>query len=112
MIKLDCASQWCAVDTAEITVVGNRNPEVVNRPLVAIGEQAIHKTSGLDEGFLYVTFDIIKERVIEVKEFGACAAGSGQRAAGSRQRAAPRLRAGQAGRKINSNKSKYVKFPY
>jgi hypothetical protein len=26
--------------------------------------------SGLDEGFLYVTFDIIRERVIEVKEFG------------------------------------------
>ena len=39
MIKLDCASQWRAVDTAEIAVVGNRNPEVVNRPLVAIGEQ-------------------------------------------------------------------------
>ena len=32
--------------------------------------------SGLDEGFLYVTFDIIRERVIEVKEFGACAVGS------------------------------------
>jgi hypothetical protein len=28
--------------------------------------------SGLDEGFRYVTFDIIRERVIEVKEFGAC----------------------------------------
>jgi len=28
--------------------------------------------SGLGEGFLYVTFDIIRERVIEVKEFGAC----------------------------------------
>ena len=39
MIKLDCASQWRAVDTEEIAVVGNRNPEVVNRPLVAIGEQ-------------------------------------------------------------------------
>jgi hypothetical protein len=32
--------------------------------------------SGLDEGFRYVTFDIIRERVIEVKEFGACAVGS------------------------------------
>jgi hypothetical protein len=39
MIKFRCASQWRAVDTAEITVVGNGNPEVVNRPLVAIGEQ-------------------------------------------------------------------------
>jgi hypothetical protein len=26
--------------------------------------------SGLDEGLLYVTFDIIRELVIEVKEFG------------------------------------------
>jgi hypothetical protein len=26
--------------------------------------------SGFDEGFLYVTFDIIREGVIEVKEFG------------------------------------------
>ena len=32
--------------------------------------------SGLDEGLRYVTFDIIRERVIEVKEFGACAGGS------------------------------------
>ena len=29
--------------------------------------------SGFDEGFLYVTFDIIEEGVIEVKKFGACA---------------------------------------
>jgi hypothetical protein len=29
--------------------------------------------SGQDEGFLYVTFDIIEEGVIEVKIFGACA---------------------------------------
>jgi len=29
--------------------------------------------SGLDERFLYVTFDIIKERIIEVKEFGKLA---------------------------------------
>ena len=34
---------------------------------------AIHDTSGLDEGFLYVTFDIIKEQVGEVKEFGTSA---------------------------------------
>ena len=32
----------------------------------------------LGEGFLYVTFDIIEERVIEVKKFGACAGGSKQ----------------------------------
>jgi hypothetical protein len=32
--------------------------------------------SGLDEGLLYVTFDIIREPVIEVKEFGACEAGN------------------------------------
>jgi hypothetical protein len=57
--------------------------------------------SGLDEGFLYVTFDIIRERVIEVKEFGACAVGSRQQAGGRGQRAA----------RSTAIKSKYVKFP-
>ena len=33
--------------------------------------QEIHRALG--ERFLYVTFDIIEERVIEVKKFGACA---------------------------------------
>ena len=34
----------------------------------------IHRDLG--EAFLYVTFDIIEERFIEVKIFGACARGS------------------------------------
>ena len=37
------------------------------------------------EGFFYVTFDIIRERVHEVKEFGACERDSGQQAAGRGQ---------------------------
>ena len=36
----------------------------------------LKKSTGLDEGLPCVTFDIIRERVIEVKEFGACAVGS------------------------------------
>jgi hypothetical protein len=53
--------------------------------------------SGLDEGLLYVTFDIIREPVIEVKEFGA---------------GARRMRSGQqaAGSKINSNKDQICKI--
>ena len=43
--------------------------------------------TGFDEGFLYVTFDIIQEGVIEVKKFGACARDSRQQAAGSGQQA-------------------------
>jgi len=41
--------------------------------------------SGFDEGFLYVTFDIIEEGVIEVKKFGTCAGDSRQQAAGRGQ---------------------------
>ncbi|MEE9121872.1 MAG: hypothetical protein V3U56_11345 [Syntrophobacteria bacterium] len=44
----------------------------------------IHRV--LNEVFPYVTFDIIRERIIEVKEFGACAGGSRQGAAGSGQK--------------------------
>ena len=50
--------------------------------------------SGQDEGFLYVTFDIIEEGVIEVKKFGACA-----RRMRRRQQAggSPATSSGQAG---------------
>jgi hypothetical protein len=49
-----------------------------------VQSKEIHRV--LNEGFPYVTFDIIRERIIEVKEFGACAGGSRQRAAGSGQK--------------------------
>ena len=65
-------------------MVGNGNPEVVNTSMVAIGEQDHFSIPGtnpgnakgkkeLEKSFLYVTFDIIKERIIEVKEFGKLA---------------------------------------
>jgi hypothetical protein len=78
----------------------------------------MHETSGLGEGFLYVTFDIIKERIIEVKEFGACAVGSRQprdklaaaaRGTGGTGKAGSR-RQGAAGSKINSNKEQICKI--
>jgi len=58
----------------------------------------------LKRRFLYVTFDIIKEQVGEVKKFGACASRmrSRQRTGGSRQEAAGR-RQQAGGRKININ---------
>ena len=54
--------------------------------------------SGLDEGFRYVTFDIIRERVIEVKEFGAGASRmrSRQQAGGSPSTHSSKTQGGQA----------------